>query len=141
MDNPLTLCPKCEQRPRVVPCDCTQRFCEECFIIHKTANPTHERAGTRESESRWTRIIGPFSGVIDSVKLATNFQKDELAKWFGLYTVQDRDDRRTSLVETYRFTHLAEESLHAYDTSPNRQYPSLCSFIGETGAGKSHLST
>ena len=85
-------------------------------------------------------ISGAFLGIANSISQATVFKKDETTKWFGLHVEVVRQDRITTIVETPRFSNLMEDSLHFSKISPRRQFPSVTSFVGETGAGKSTLS-
>ncbi|RBR05246.1 hypothetical protein FVER53590_12393 [Fusarium verticillioides] len=136
------LCAKCEEKPGDVRCSCGERFCEYCFSKkHLPRNQTHKRGGSKKTETKWNKIKGVVSNIASSFSPASHFQRDETTKWFGLHisSPPGRKDRIATLVETTRFSSLLEESLHFNKRSPKRQYPSICSFVGDTGAGKSTL--
>ncbi|KAM0085659.1 hypothetical protein ACKRZS_001983 [Fusarium odoratissimum] len=136
------LCAKCEEKPGDVRCSCGERFCEYCFSKkHLPRNQTHKRGGSKKTETKWNKIKGVVSNIASSFSPASHFQRDETTKWFGLHisSPPGRKDRIATLVETTRFSSLLEESLHFHKRSPKRQYPSICSFVGDTGAGKSTL--
>ncbi|KAF5687085.1 hypothetical protein FCIRC_2473 [Fusarium circinatum] len=136
------LCAKGEERPGDVRCSCGERFCEYCFSKkHLPRNQTHKRGGSKKTETKWNKIKGVVSDIASSFSPASHFQRDETTKWFGLHisSPPGHKDRITTLVETTRFSSLLEESLHFHKHSPKRQYPSICSFVGDTGAGKSTL--
>ncbi|PNP76628.1 hypothetical protein FNYG_10047 [Fusarium nygamai] len=136
------LCGKCEEKPGDVRCSCGERFCEYCFSKkHLPRNQTHKRGGSKKTETKWNKIKGVVSNIASSFSPASHFQRDETSKWFGLHisSPPGRKDRIATLVETTRFSSLLEESLHFHKRSPKRQYPSICSFVGDTGAGKSTL--
>ncbi|KAF5717819.1 hypothetical protein FMUND_5550 [Fusarium mundagurra] len=136
------LCAKCEEKPGDVRCSCGERFCEYCFSKkHLPRNQTHKRGGSKKTETKWNKIKGVVSSFTSSFSPASHFQRDETSKWFGLHisSPPGRKDRIATLVETTRFSSLLEESLHFHKRSPKRQYPSICSFVGDTGAGKSTL--
>ncbi|EWZ80936.1 hypothetical protein FOWG_15265 [Fusarium oxysporum f. sp. lycopersici MN25] len=136
------LCAKCEEKPGDVRCSCGERFCEYCFSKkHLPRNQTHKRGGSKKTETKWNKIKGVVSNIASSFSPASHFQRDETTKWFGLHisSPPGRKDRIATLVETTRFSNLLEESLHFHKRSPKRQYPSICSFVGDTGAGKSTL--
>jgi len=133
-------CEKCENRPGAVRCSCGAQFCEECFSKkHLERNPTHQRGATNKTEKDWTWISGRIPNLIDPVSRAKIFERDQSAKWFGLYVKNTGDDRVTWLIQTTRFSTLAEDSMHHKENSPRRQFPSITSFVGETGSGKSTL--
>ncbi|RBQ77004.1 hypothetical protein FVER14953_12393 [Fusarium verticillioides] len=136
------LCAKCEEKPGDVRCSCGERFCEYCFSKkHLPRNQTHKRGGSKKTETKWNKIKGVVSNIASSFSPASHFQRDETTKWFGLHisSPPGRKDRIATLFETTRFSSLLEESLHFNKRSPKRQYPSICSFVGDTGAGKSTL--
>lgn len=60
-------------------------------------------------------------------------QEDEETTWFGL----ERDDGGTPVLAEYR--RYAAVMMQASELSDQVRYPSLVSFIGQTGAGKSSL--
>jgi hypothetical protein len=133
------LCEKCDE-PATVKCSCGNWFCEEDFVSsHLKKQPTHRKGGSSKSEKSWTWITGKLASLSDAAS-KLYFEQDEETKWFGLYVERLGDDRVTRLVETRRFSVLAQESMHHSRNSPKRQFPSLTSFVGETGAGKSTLS-
>ena len=67
-------------------------------------------------------------------------KEDEMAKWFGLYIESSKSGRIARIIETARYTELAEKSATASANSAKRQFPSIVSFVAETGVGKSTLS-
>lgn len=136
------LCAKCEERYGDVRCSCGERFCEHCVKKHLKRNPEHRRGGSKKTQSMWNMIKGVVSGVANSFNPASHFLKDETTKWFGLHisSPPGREDLIAVLVETPRLSNLLGESIHFKENSPKRQYPSICSFVGDTGAGKSTLS-
>jgi hypothetical protein len=138
----LLICEKCENLAGVVKCSCGARFCEKCFTTkHSIRNPEHKRGGTKKMDNAWSWISGTISTLTDSTSRATYFERDQVTKWFGLYIQKvGPDDRVTRLVETPRFSRLVGASLHYDHDSPRRQFPSIISYVGETGAGKSTLS-
>lgn len=134
MDN---LCEKCEEVEIEVTCSCGAKFCERCFSRkHLARNPTHRKGGSRKDEDAWNWFTGKFAGVRG---LSDQFKDDEAAKWFGLYTDTRPGKEKGYLVDTPRLRNLMSESLTWYPDSPRRQFPSIASFVGETGAGKSTL--
>jgi hypothetical protein len=133
-------CPFCDA-PAVVKCDCTNRFCRECFHnqhLTRPRNAGHREVlpSKRQGIADWA--FGKFRGYAEGIR--SHFQKDEATKWFGLAIEESSGVKITKLVETPRFAELIESSINHSTTSPKRQYPSLISFVGETGAGKSTLS-
>jgi hypothetical protein len=137
----LVDCARCEKRSGDVQCSCGEQFCEPCFTEkHLVRNPNHRRGGSRATKQAWDWICGRLLGVTNSITQATLFKKDETTKWFGLHVEVVGQDRITTIVETPRFSNLMEDSLHFSKISPRRQFPSVTSFVGETGAGKSTLS-
>ena len=132
-------CDKCEGVASVR-CSCDNDYCERCFQEHLRKRPRHRRGGTRESDSSLAWILGKIASLKDGASRATQFEKDEMAKWFGLHIDKTSIDRVSWVLETPRFTDLTEKSRSYYEKSPKRQYPSIISFVGETGAGKSTLS-
>ncbi|KAJ5743646.1 hypothetical protein N7533_008516 [Penicillium manginii] len=91
------------------------------------------------AEDAWNWISGKLAHLTSTPQ--TQFKDDEATKWFGLCVETNRQrDRLTSIVETKRLQELMTISLHYRESSPKRQFPSITSFVGETGAGKSTLS-
>jgi hypothetical protein len=133
------LCTRCEEHPGVVRCSCKKRYCRNCHIKH-CANPAfanhyeiHGLFGLRELALNWSL------GKAQSFQ-AEHFAKDEVTKWFGVMFETVGEERIAKLVETPRFQELLLASRgHSLD-SPGRQFPSIVSFVGETGSGKSTLS-
>lgn len=136
-------CVKCEEQIWNIQCSCRQRYCDSCFTKHLKKHPKHWKAGFKASEDRWnriTRVISGLSGLL-SGNSTTVFSKDEDAKWFGLHVpakIGGRD-QDPAIVETPRLELLIEQSINQ-NQGPRLQYPSICCFVGDTGAGKSTLS-
>ncbi|KAH7108977.1 hypothetical protein EDB81DRAFT_704931 [Dactylonectria macrodidyma] len=130
-------CEKCEELPGDIKCSCYAKFCENCLTKHLKRNPKHRQGGTSKTDKAWSWISGT---VTTENALRAAFEQDEATKWFGLHIEKVGEDRVTRLVETSRFSHLVEDSMHYSSNSPCRQFPSITSFVGETGSGKSTLS-
>jgi hypothetical protein len=136
----IVTCEKCEELPGVAKCSCGG-FCERCFTKkHLHLHPTHRPGGTSKTDKAWAWISGAVTTLIDSTSRVTHFEQDQVTKWFGLHIKKVGADRVTRLVETSRFSRLVEDSMHHNENGPRRQFPSIISFVGETGAGKSTLS-
>ncbi|KAI1634568.1 hypothetical protein F4809DRAFT_665344 [Biscogniauxia mediterranea] len=129
-------CEICEETLGVVKCSCSAEFCETCFTNkHIRRHPKHKR-GSRNSEGAWSWISSPFTNLADRTFRAKWFEKDEVTKWFGLHISGSRE---AVLVDTARFLRLTASSASYRQDSPRRQFPSITSFVGETGSGKSTL--
>ncbi|SPN97426.1 uncharacterized protein DNG_00940 [Cephalotrichum gorgonifer] len=104
---------------------------------HLIRHPKHKKSGGKKYQEYWSWATSwRHSGTSQSEA----FKQDEASKWFGVYTEFSVNSTRvTTLIETDRLRRLLEIS-HVYrDKSSERQYPSIASFVGETGAGKSTL--
>jgi hypothetical protein len=133
-----SVCERCETASGDIHCSCGARFCEACFNNkHLVRNPKHRRGGSSRTDRAWAWISGKALSLSGLNSWAPHFEKDEASKWFGLHIQKTGNDRVTRLVETPRFASLIEASVHHRPDSPRRQFPSITSFIGETGAGKS----
>ncbi|KAK6529776.1 hypothetical protein TWF281_008935 [Arthrobotrys megalospora] len=136
--QPTVECGKCESRPGVIPCNCGEHYCEECFGKHLKRNPTHRQKPDEKYHSFWSSVTDVLLGSGENNHSDT-FKKDEAAKWFGLVTKARYGGRVSVIVETPRLAKLLENSVHAHEDSPGLQFPSITSFVGFTGAGKSVL--
>ncbi|OCL10313.1 hypothetical protein AOQ84DRAFT_402023 [Glonium stellatum] len=136
-DDPEISCASCDV-PAKTKCSCGEDYCEECYKRHLLRRPAHFKLDKR-LQSVWKWVSGKCEILMDDVSQHTQFERDEGAKWFGLH-IEKRDTNRIArIVETARFTSLAEDSIYKAHASPSRQFPRLVSFVGETGAGKSTL--
>lgn len=137
-----TDCEKCEKCNWEVACSCGSKYCELCFHnSHLQRNPDHRREANKKSHEFWKWVSGKLADLANALIQATEFRKDEGTKWFGLHAERRDGPKITSIVETDRLTRLMEYSVQFRPDSPGRQFPSITSFVGETGAGKSMLST
>ncbi|KAF3101287.1 hypothetical protein TWF706_005589 [Orbilia oligospora] len=90
-------------------------------------------------------IWGKVSKAIAEIDLSTLFIEDEKAKWFGHWSQMSKQDDETNrietqyIVETSRLRDLMAQSLNFGPDSPSTQFPSIVSFVGASGAGKSLL--
>ncbi|KAF3224782.1 hypothetical protein TWF192_001403 [Orbilia oligospora] len=141
------LCVKCEE-PLDIPvdCFCGAVFCEECFLEHleqrrkKGLEGGHGRPQS-QADILWRQAkeAPPRDNPGDA------FLEDEKAKWFGCQLqICDSDTKPESteaydLVETPRLRRLIAQSLSFTPDSPSTQFPTLVSFVGGTGTGKSLL--
>ncbi|KAF3181428.1 hypothetical protein TWF751_009368 [Orbilia oligospora] len=141
-------CGKCEELPGVNKCTCGEIFCETCFSKHLKRNPDHDQRRERtlalvlaaapksRSQRLWEAVTSPFIRGSQS----DAFKYDEAAKWFGLITkINENNIRESELAETLRLTSLLQRSAQAHPEGVGAQFPSIASFVGPTGAGKSVL--
>jgi hypothetical protein len=99
------------------------------------------RESLESLERAWKWATGSIGDLAkNAISLSHAFRQDEGAKWFGLHIEKHEQIRISRIIETPRFDLLASASLHEFDNSPKRQFPSLISFVGDTGAGKSTIS-
>jgi len=127
------VCVKCEKKPSQIKCSCRKHYCRVCHQSHCENFPTHhEYRSITEGITDWA--LGT------ALSLKDLFVKDERSKWFGIVYDKIDDAKITKLVQTPRFNELVSASAYHFGDSPNRQFPSIVSFVGETGAGKSTLS-
>ncbi|KAK6516439.1 hypothetical protein TWF506_006346 [Arthrobotrys conoides] len=154
MEEPTaeTECDTCEKLISGSPvgCLCSGGYCEECFDKHikqmqkKERGDEHGRAKPWKpsvAEAIWGKVAKSFA-ELDLSKL---FVEDEKAKWFGHCTKKSEEDGESDstemqyIVETSRLGDLMAQSLNFKPDSPSIQFPSIVSFVGATGAGKSLL--
>jgi len=133
-----SICPKCEEEPANVKCSCSVSFCAKCWELHKKKNQTHVKAGPSVWDQMWSWAKGVT--ITSSKTMGNHLEIDENAKWFGLVVENSGRNRICSIIETSRFADLREESMSLATDHRETQFPSIVSFIGETGAGKSTLS-
>jgi hypothetical protein len=146
-DDQTRLCDRCDKTltsTTLSECSCDAGFCGPCFNLHiqrmaENNKKKHQKVqqGGGRLKRAWNWATRP-SGGKDSIDQL--FKLDERAKWFGLHVSGHGNTRVSRVIETTRFENLAEASVHASPSSPNRQFPSLVSFIGDTGVGKSTIS-
>lgn len=132
-------CVKCDRPDVTTRCSCSNLYCDACYKKHLQSKPTHRglkyTPGSSLLSKAWKFVKGSLAYTPE------DYVKDESAKWFGLTEEFHPHSVVCRIVETTRFAELVEASKHAYPDSPKRQFPSLVSFVGDTGAGKSSLST
>jgi hypothetical protein len=128
------LCNSCEEEgPSRFYCNiCQYTYCEKCWNIQlphrKLPKPNqlpHERTDL-ELELRIRRSLRPNRDLEENVRLHRN---DESATWFGIAPNHDRNFE-SDLGDSGRL----EELISRYPAAARSQlYPSLVSFIGQTG--------
>ncbi|KAL4987485.1 hypothetical protein BDW68DRAFT_177857 [Aspergillus falconensis] len=131
-------CGKCDKAVATNKCSCDERFCDVCFSFHLERVPKHRKAGGK-FERAWKWATGTAGHLADLTHFDQFFKQDEGAKWFGLHVEKIDQTRVSRIIETPRFNELMEGSVHALPGSPSRQFPSLITFVGDTGAGKSTI--
>lgn len=138
-------CERCHSsNSDLIECSCSMKYCAVCLPKHLKKHKTHHRISENHQKLlRW------WAGVTESLNnhlpISEEFRKrsmerDEANKWFGLSVDKSGPLPIAHIVETWRFSALMEDSLHGSPGRPRRQYPSIVSFVGETGVGKSTLS-
>lgn len=91
-------------------------------------------------DSKARRFWNKVTRRVSKEDIQNLFERDEAAKWIGL-TIQGYKDGETShILQTPRLRELLAESMYGFKGAPKTQYPSLVSFVGETGSGKSQIS-
>jgi hypothetical protein len=139
-DQDVGSCEICDE-PCDIKCNCDMEFCSRHWPKHRAKYKNHRKATDPRLRRLWGWVKGNVEQLTDNIARAAQFQKDEGAKWFGLVVETSGRDRITTIVETPRFSNLVEDSIFYSRKSPKRQFPSITSFVGECGAGKSTLST
>ena len=140
-EDPLpytALCDQCElEREDVSFCPvCSFNYCAEHWdsqMLHRSRRPTsgipHEKTNPHVAKQILS-IIEPCS---DEVLQESLHRADEETTWFGVLPDQAG---RLSLHDFGRYEEFLSESTFSPRSG---QYPSLISFIGKTGAGKSTI--
>ncbi|TGJ70891.1 hypothetical protein EYR41_002905 [Orbilia oligospora] len=147
-----TECDTCEEPILGEPmgCLCSGVYCEDCFRKHIKQMERKGRGGEHGQAETWEpsvadMIWGKVSKAIAEIDLSTLFIEDEKAKWFGHRSRTSKQDGEPNpietqyIVETSRLEDLMAQSLNFRPDSPSTQFPSIVSFVGATGAGKSLL--
>ncbi|KAF3160773.1 hypothetical protein TWF788_002869 [Orbilia oligospora] len=147
-----TECDTCEKPILGSPvgCLCSGVYCGDCFRKHIDKMERKGRGDDHGQATPWEPsmadiIWGKVSKAIAEIDLSTLFIEDEKAKWFGHWSQMSEQDDETNpikthyIVETSRLRDLMAQSLNFRPDSPSTQYPSIVSFVGATGAGKSFL--
>ncbi|KAF1995293.1 hypothetical protein P154DRAFT_445923 [Amniculicola lignicola CBS 123094] len=134
------VCDACEVECRAdVACNCGMEFCSSHWARHQMKHPTHRKAASGKVAKLWDWVKGNVNNLKSSTARAARFEKDEGSKWFGFVVESFGAERTTSILETARFSMLMEGSMLSSDEGPTSRYPSIVSFVGECGAGKSTL--
>ncbi|KAI1367159.1 hypothetical protein F5Y08DRAFT_350010 [Xylaria arbuscula] len=143
-------CECCEEKlPDVWFCNiCALNFCGKCWdaqVVHRKFQTgiSHEKTSSNTAEKVHNVLCPPT----DEIARSSLYRADASTAWFG---VERPDDSSPPIFHNYgRFTELMEatapirqHSLFQEDmegVSRDRRTPSLVSFVGQTGAGKSSL--
>lgn len=131
-------CALCEESPPEISfCTaCNFNLCDECWNTY----PPHRKGllgpqGLPHEKADPT-VVQELKDCMDEPNNNNEHrlhQDDEETTWFGL----ERDDGGTPVLAEYR--RYAAVMMQASEYSEQTRYPSLVSFIGQTGAGKSSL--
>ncbi|KAF2259856.1 hypothetical protein CC78DRAFT_524125 [Lojkania enalia] len=142
------LCEDCEEAATDFFCNaCQCRLCEACW----DRQPAHRRKrvapGQIPHEKTDLRLIHRLNSIFlsssDEATLETLHRDDEVTAWFGLER-EVQDGRSFMFREHGRFADLATSSRRSWSKPRGNRddvncVPSLVSFVGQTGAGKSTL--
>ncbi|QDS77599.1 hypothetical protein FKW77_001922 [Venturia effusa] len=154
--NPQLLsCEQCELADKDISyCNvCKSLFCDECWsqqFVHRKAKLgpgriPHERTGPKVAEKVRNALAPPVNDRV----LAQMCRDDELTSWFGIErssengppTFQDygRLSDLMSATDPVRRRHRNSSGGNGSQRTRDTRTPSLVSFVGQTGAGKSTL--
>ena len=134
-EDDVVICARCAEAPASINCSCGPRYCDDCFALHIAKLPAHRGTPHTNEPTKFQKAWKFVKGIGGTA----DFERDEGAKWFGLVEERRFDPPVCRIVETPRLADLLELSKYADEHSPQRQFPSLVSFLGDTGAGKSTL--
>lgn len=139
------VCEKCgSSNSDLIQCSCEASFCAVCLPKHLRRFTRHYRLSVKYKKAHrwWAWVTDSVNNYLPTSEDFTKkaIERDEANKWFGLYQDKSGSVPVARIVETQRFSSLMEDSLHGSPGRPRRQYPSIISFVGETGVGKSTLS-
>ncbi|KAI1124855.1 hypothetical protein F5Y10DRAFT_284739 [Nemania abortiva] len=149
-ESPTNTCESCEEQlHNVWFCNiCTLNFCQICWdaqVVHKKLHKgtPHEKT----SPDTAAKVHNVLSPPTDELVRSNLYRADASTAWFG---IERPDDSSAPIFHNYgRFTELMEatdpirknptfvEEMSGVDR--DRRTPSLVSFVGQTGAGKSSL--
>ncbi|KXJ85558.1 hypothetical protein Micbo1qcDRAFT_127798 [Microdochium bolleyi] len=138
MDGNL-YCESCETEEGLVFCTgCNEYYCSPCWD-KKRAHKDKTRVGPAGIPHEQVqpevvkRVDGCMAEPADESAERAQHDEDEETTWFGL----DRDADGHPILSEYR--RYASVMMEAATETPAVRYPSLVSFVGQTGAGKSTL--
>ncbi|KAH8684241.1 hypothetical protein BGZ60DRAFT_397086 [Tricladium varicosporioides] len=149
-------CDACEKATEALffckACDCT--FCTYCWptqIAHRRKKNGVSKGQEKMHEKVDMKIVkltrSAFSVFTDNMTLESRLSEDEDAAWFGINRAS-LEENRLYLRDYGRYAYLISSSqrftskikaISAFDSSTSAQIPSIVSFVGHTGAGKSTL--
>jgi len=118
---------------------CEQVLCDDCWDLqpvhrkkttHRTKVKTHERTELKIADL----ILSIFSAGRDVEEQLHGHENNLDTKWFGVISSDD-EQLNPQLYNFERFRALIYGSF----VDSTNQFPSLISFVGDTGAGKSTL--
>src|SRR6266702_7348187 len=114
-ENAVGFCGKCEAVEGDVKCTCDEIFCDPCFQRHIERLPKHQKvsSGQKILREAWSWVSGTFSAMLNTATRSEYFKEDENAKWFGLYIENSKSGQIARIIETARYTELAEKSVTA----------------------------
>jgi ABC-type glutathione transport system ATPase component len=140
-EAPSRICDDCERYGKnLASCNvCQQTYCETCWDRQATHKRRARGAGKVPHEKTDPDIAHKINQILDPEPLERKEQElqhveDYYTKWFGV--VRD-ENGQVMFQNSARFESImaAADETNEFDL----KYPSLVSFVGQTGAGKSTL--
>lgn len=105
-------------------------YCDDCYEMQAVHDPpefNHEKTEIEIAEL----ILSILSPEPDTEAHNLLHVKNEVTKWFGV-----KSDPRSNKAQFHDFNRF-EKLARGAEIDPEKQFPCLVSFVGETGAGKS----
>jgi len=117
---------------------CEMVLCETCWMDQPIHRKKLKFSNATKHEKTDLRVAALIRSILNGGRQATTIDAHEYnlsTKWFGVTTDNESSEKATF----YSFDRF--RSLLVYDTQVENayQFPSITSFIGDTGAGKSTL--